>query len=58
MEKRHRNEPTTSTEPTRRQLLMALTGSLLALLGLGTTTAPSPARRRNRKSARLAPLPR
>jgi hypothetical protein len=60
MDERHRNEPTIPTETTRRQLLTALTASLLALLGLGVTTSQSAAKRKNKdkKSAKLVPLPR
>jgi hypothetical protein len=58
MDERHRNEPTTPTETTRRQLLTALTAGLLALLGFGATTSQSAAKRKNKRTARLVPLPR
>ena len=65
MEERLHPEPTTTpggtpTETTRRQLLTALTGGLMALVGLGVTTSQSGAKRKNKskKSAQLVPLPR
>ena len=65
MEERLHPEPTTTSctapaETTRRQLLTALTGGLMALVGLGVTTAQSGAEHKNKskKSAQLVPLPR
>lgn len=58
MEERPLNHVTISTETTRRRLLAALTGGLLAILGLGATISQSEAKRRNKKKAQLVALPR
>ena len=65
MEERQQPELTTTSsaapaETTRRQLLTALTGGLMALVGLGVTASQSGAKHKNKdkKSADLVPLPR